>query len=126
MRRITAKNTKPELLVRRILYSLGYRYRLHAKDLPGKPDIVFRSRKIAILVHGCFWHQHESCREGRVPNSRREYWVPKLERNNRRDKENLAALSQLGWRILVVWECEAKDLSLLEHRLRDYLASPSE
>ena len=108
MARVRGKDTKPEMVVRRLVHAMGYRYRLHRKDLPGKPDLVFpRLRKI-IQVHGCFWHQHPdpACRRARIPKSRREFWVPKLEGNARRDIENERALRELGWDVLVVWECE--------------------
>jgi DNA mismatch endonuclease (patch repair protein) len=106
MRRIKSKNMKPELLVRRLVHGLGYRYRLHKKDLPGKPDLVFAKKRQVIFVNGCFWHQHKYCREGRLPNSRHEYWIPKLVRNVERDKENIAKLKRQGWHVLVLWECE--------------------
>ncbi|WP_343225592.1 very short patch repair endonuclease [Oricola nitratireducens] len=108
MARVRGKDTKPEMVVRRLVHAMGYRYRLHRKDLPGKPDLVFpRLRKI-IQVHGCFWHQHPdpACRRARIPKTRREFWVPKLEGNARRDIENERALQKLGWDVLVVWECE--------------------
>ncbi len=109
MRQIRSKNTAPELLLRRMLHRLGYRFRLHRKDLPGKPDLVFPSRRKVIFVHGCFWHQHSGCREGRVPLSRREYWEPKLGRNQARDAASQASLEEQGWQCLVIWECEMKD-----------------
>ena len=121
MRRIRSKNTIPEMIVRRIVYTLGYRYRLHVKDLPGKPDLVFRSRKKAIFVHGCFWHQHRACREGRVPGSRRSYWAVKLARNVERDREHLAALRRGGWKTLVLWECELGDKQGLVERIDGFL-----
>jgi DNA mismatch endonuclease (patch repair protein) len=121
MGRIGSKDTRPEMLVRRLVHALGYRYRLHAKDLPGKPDLVFRSRKKVIFVHGCFWHQHKGCREGRVPTSRESYWVPKLVRNVERDREHIRALKLLGWRTLVLWECQLDNPKELEHRVRAYL-----
>ncbi len=121
MRRIKAQNTKPEMMVRRLLHSLGYRYRLHAKELPGKPDIVFRRRKRAIFVHGCFWHQHEQCREGRLPGTRPEYWVPKLGRNVERDRNNSAQLMRAGWQVLTIWECEVVDYEALKQSLRSFL-----
>ncbi len=121
MRRIKARNTKPELTVRRLLHSLGYRYRLHAKELPGKPDIVFRGRKRAIFVHGCFWHQHEQCREGRFPGTRPEYWVPKLGRNVERDRSNSAQLVEAGWQVLIIWECETGNYEALKQSLRAFL-----
>ena len=110
MRAIRSSGTKAEIKVRHLLHSLGYRYRLNRKDLPGKPDIVFPGRRKVIFVHGCFWHQHEdpACADGRMPKSRLNYWVPKLTRNRQRDKENEAALKAAGWDVLVVWECEVE------------------
>ena len=106
MRRIKSKGTKPEMVVRRLVHSMGLRFRLHAPELPGKPDIVFpRLRKI-IEVKGCFWHRHNGCIDSRIPKSRIEYWRPKLRGNVRRDKRNLLKLQKLGWRVLVLWECE--------------------
>jgi DNA mismatch endonuclease (patch repair protein) len=122
MRRITAKNTEPEMVVRRLLHSLGYRYRLHAKDLPGKPDIVFLRRKKVIFVHGCFWHQHEGCRGGRAPATRQGYWAPKLHRNIERDAENMSKLLAMGWDVCVVWECELKGENALLARIQGFLA----
>jgi DNA mismatch endonuclease (patch repair protein) len=121
MRRIKSKDMKPELLVRRLVHEMGYRYRLHRKDMPGKPDLVFGPRRKVIFVHGCFWHQHASCREGRVPSSNASYWQPKLARNAKRDAENLANLEASGWRTLVIWECETKDTAALQRRLRAFL-----
>jgi DNA mismatch endonuclease, patch repair protein len=121
MRRIRSKDTVPEMRVRRLLHSLGYRYRLHDKQLPGKPDLVFPARKRVVLVHGCFFHQHSGCIDGRVPKSRQEYWGPKLERNISRDKSNRARLSRLGWRSLVVWDCETMDVERLKTRLVNFL-----
>jgi DNA mismatch endonuclease, patch repair protein len=121
MRRIKSKDMKPELLVRRLVHGMGYRYRLHRKDMPGKPDLVFGLRRKVIFVHGCFWHQHASCPEGRVPSSNESYWQPKLARNAKRDAENLANLDASGWRTLVIWECETKDAAALRRRLRAFL-----
>ena len=121
MRRIRAKHTHPEMVVRKLLYSLGYRYRLHAKDLPGKPDVVFRSKKQAIFIHGCFWHQHDQCRAGRLPASRPEYWVPKLGRNVERDRDHTEQLIGAGWDVLTVWECQLYDRERLESVLREFL-----
>src|SRR5579871_5567865 len=109
MRNIRSQNTTPEVLLRRLLHHEGYRFRLHRKDLPGKPDIVFPSRRKVIFLHGCFWHQHDGCREGRVPETRREYWDAKLTRNKQRDTANAALLNAGGWRSLVIWECELKN-----------------
>ena len=122
MSRIKAKDTKPEMAVRRLLHSLGYRYRLHAKDLPGRPDIVFRSRKKAIFVHGCFWHQHSECREGRLPRTRPEYWIPKLGRNVERDHEHVKKLTEAGWQTLTIWECHAAQRTALTQTVEAFLA----
>lgn len=101
-------NTKPELIVRRALHARGYRFRLHRKDLPGKPDIVLPKYKLAIFVHGCFWHQHAACKDGRLPASNEAYWTPKLRRNAERDAEKAAALETAGWQVATIWECEAR------------------
>lgn len=114
------KDTKPELRVRRLVHKLGYRFRLQAKDLPGRPDLVFRSRKTAIFVHGCFWHRHEGCPRTRLPKSRLDFWAPKLLGNAERDAKKLAALSDLGWRVLIIWECETENPTTLERRLVDF------
>ena len=123
MRRIKSKDMKPELLVRSIVHRMGYRFRLHRKDLPGKPDLVLPSRKKAIFVHGCFWHQHKACREGRMPGSRRDYWVPKLQRNVERDAHNSELLKAKGWSVLTIWECEVKDEASVKRMLTDFLMS---
>ncbi|MFH0984498.1 MAG: very short patch repair endonuclease [Candidatus Omnitrophota bacterium] len=106
MSRIKGKNTKPEILMRQILRRLGYRYHLRSKHLPGKPDIILPRRKLAIFVHGCFWHYHGRCREGRIPSTRRSYWKPKLLANRDRDAKKRSELKKLGWKILTVWECQ--------------------
>lgn len=126
MRRIKNRDTKPELVVRRLVHGLGYRYRLHRKDLPGKPDLAFGPRRKVIFVHGCFWHQHDSanCPDGRKPKSNIDYWGPKLSRNIKRDTENQKRLRELGWGVLVLWECETKNLELLKERLQGFLNSP--
>lgn len=124
MRAIKYRDMVPEMRVRRIIHGMGYRFRLHRKDLPGTPDLVFPSQRKIIFVHGCFWHQHEhqSGHKIAVPKSRRDYWIPKLEGNVRRDYENEARLKAQGWRVLVVWECEAKgDETILRTKLRDFL-----
>lgn len=108
MRRIRSKDTKPEIALRSLLHGAGYRYRLHSSALPGKPDLIFPGRKAVIFVHGCFWHQHRGCVDGHIPSSRMDYWVPKLTRNAERDKQVRRKLRTLGWRVLVVWECELK------------------
>jgi DNA mismatch endonuclease (patch repair protein) len=106
---IHSRDTKPELVVRRQLHALGYRYRLHVAELPGKPDLVFPARKKVIFVHGCFWHRHSHCSRCRLPKSRLDYWKPKLERNVKRDRIAVYGLRRSGWRVLVVWECETLD-----------------
>ena len=120
MRRIKSKGMKPEMVVRRLVHGLGYRYRLHRKDLLGKPDLVFGPRRAVVFVHGCFWHRHD-CRDGRVPSSNREYWEPKLARNVERDRKTRHELEAAGWRVLVVWECEIKDEATLADRLVAFL-----
>lgn len=109
MSRIRSVNTKPEVLLRSHLFKRGLRYRLHAKDLPGKPDLVFRGKRLAVFVHGCFWHQHENCIDGRLPKSNTSYWADKLRKNLERDRDNLGRIEKMGWQTLVVWECEILD-----------------
>ncbi|MDE0125870.1 MAG: very short patch repair endonuclease [Bryobacterales bacterium] len=123
MARIRSKDTEPELKVRRLVHGMGYRYRLHAHDLPGRPDLAFRLRRKAIFVHGCFWHRHEGCSRNRVPKSpeRREYWRTKLDGNVQRDQRNIDALQRLGWRSLVIWECEVRDLDRIAEEVRRFL-----
>ena len=123
MRRIKAKGMKPEMQVRRLVHSLGYRYRLHVSALPGKPDLVFTSRKKIILVHGCFWHQHASkrCPITRVPKSREEYWFPKLSGNVNRDRRQINALRNMGWAVLIVWECQLRNLNQVSKRIIRFL-----
>ncbi len=120
MRAIRSKDMAPEMAVRTLVHRLGYRFRLHRKDLPGKPDLVFPSRHKVIFVHGCFWHCH-NCGEAHVPKSNREYWAPKLERNRLRDEKHLAALATAGWQSLVVWECEVCDEPGLKRRVKAFL-----
>ena len=108
MSRVRARDTKPELIVRGLLHSRGYRYRLHDKRLPRKPDLVFAGRRKLIFVHGCFWHRHGECALARMPKSRIDFWRPKLEANQARDQLNIARLEEMGWRVLVIWECELK------------------
>ncbi len=121
MSRISSKNTKPELIVRSVVWGLGFRYRLHVRDLPGKPDLVFRKHKKAIFVHGCFWHQHSGCQEGRIPGSRSDYWQPKLRRNQDRDLAAQSALKEQGWQSLIIWECELKDSAAMVKRIKQFL-----
>lgn len=120
---VPGKNTKPELIVRRLLHRMGYRFRLHRKDLPGSPDIVLPSRKKVVFVHGCFWHRHD-CRAGRkIPQVNEDYWSRKFTRTLRRDQENRLALKDLGWEHLVIWECELKDLARVKDELTAFLRS---
>ena len=117
MARIRAKNTRPEITVRRLLHSLGYRYRLHRRDLPGTPDICFPGRKKVIFVHGCFWHRHEGCRRTTTPKTRTSFWENKFTANMVRDRRNMSGLAAIGWEAIVVWECETADLEALASRL---------
>jgi DNA mismatch endonuclease (patch repair protein) len=119
MRQVKAKGTTPELKVRKLLWGMGLRYRLHRKDLPGAPDIVLPGRKIAVFVHGCFWHGHDCARGARVPKQNRPYWTQKIERNRQRDVRTQAELRANGWTPLVIWECELKDVGALSARLND-------
>ncbi len=123
MSRVRRKDTAPELIVRRVLHRLGYRYRLHAKELPGSPDVVFRPRKAAIFVHGCFWHGHE-CRRSRPAKSNVPYWLAKIARNRARDAAAESGREERGGRVLTVWECENGDPDTLAGRLRSFLDSP--
>ena len=121
MRRVRSKNTSVELAVRRMAHNMGYRFRLHRQDLPGRPDLVFPSRKKVIFVHGCFWDAHDCKRGNRMPRSNTNYWGPKLSRNKERDTEHLTQLTADGWGVLVVWECETRDACSLRFRLHDFL-----
>jgi DNA mismatch endonuclease (patch repair protein) len=121
MRRIRSTDTAPEIIVRRLVHGIGFRYRLHVASLPGKPDLVLPRLKKIIEVRGCFWHQHQKCIDSHIPKSRLEYWRPKLERNQRRDVENLRALKSLGFKVLIVWECEAESDRRLASRLKRFL-----
>ena len=121
MSRVRNKNTKPEMIVRRLVWSLGYRYRLHSKKLPGRPDLVFPGRKKLIFIHGCFWHQHENCRQYRMPRTRLDFWLPKLESNKRRDVKVREELDAMGWSVLIIWECEMKNKDELTNRIRRFM-----
>lgn len=122
MRRIRGRDTSPEWEVRRLVHSMGFRYRLHVRELPGCPDLVFpRLRKI-IFVHGCFWHPHGRCRFSHAPKSNMNYWIPKLESNRRRDKRNIAALRRLGWKVLIIRECETERTEKLSSKLQKFLS----
>ena len=117
MARVRAKDTQPEKRVRSIAHAMGLRFRLHRRDLKGTPDLLFPKHKIAMFVHGCFWHQHPNCKRASIPQTRQEFWLPKLGRNVQRDKESAAQLRLDGWRVKVIWECETKDAVRLEQRL---------
>lgn len=122
MQAVRSKHTGPEMTVRRVLHAMGYRYRLHRKELPGRPDIVFLGRKKALFVHGCFWHWH-GCPKGQLPKTRLAYWAPKLLRNKERDRENRMELEAIGWKTLIVWQCETRELASLGERLSNFLES---
>jgi len=121
MSRVRNKDTKPELEVRRLVHSLGYRYRLHSGKLPGHPDLVFGTRRKVIFVHGCFWHRHEGCPQCRTPKSRLLFWKPKLNANRERDFANQEKLTEMGWEFLIVWECELGDMDELSLRIAAFL-----
>ncbi len=121
MRRVRAEDTKAEIAVRRLIYSLGYRYRLHARDLPGYPDIVFRRRQKLIFVHGCFWHRHNCSSGKRLPKTRLGFWVPKLEANKKRDLANQKKLKKLGWDFSIIWECEIQNIDSLKQKIIKFL-----
>jgi DNA mismatch endonuclease (patch repair protein) len=117
---VRAKDTKPELLVRRLVHGMGYRYRLHRRDLPGTPDLVFPGRSKVIFIHGCFWHRHARCALARLPKSRGDFWLPKLTANAERDARNVRALRRLGWSVLTIWECQLGDTAKLASRIRRF------
>ncbi|QDF95364.1 very short patch repair endonuclease [Azoarcus sp. DD4] len=121
MSMVHSKDTKPELLIRRLIYGMGFRYRLHCKELPGKPDIVMIGRKKIIDVRGCFWHGHEGCKYGRLPKSREDFWKAKIDRNRERDSKNQRMLNEAGWQVFVVWQCELKDIETLKTRLHEFI-----
>jgi DNA mismatch endonuclease, patch repair protein len=121
MARVRGKDTKPELVVRRIAHSLGYRFRLHTRALPGTPDLVFPRLRSIIFVHGCFWHRHLNCRRTTDPKTRVSYWQTKFRENVERDRRKRRELKALGWRVLTIWECQTLDTSKLERRLRNFL-----
>ena len=119
MSAIKSKNTKPEIVVRKLLHSMGYRFRLHRKDLPGSPDIVLPKYKTVIFVHGCFWHRHENCKYSSTPKTRKKFWESKFEVNVKRDLEIQEKIKNIEWRSIVIWECETKDLKKLRVKLFD-------
>lgn len=121
MARVRSTDTRPEVFVRKLIYGLGYRFRLHGRDLPGHPDIVFRKRAKVIFVHGCFWHRHAGCTLARLPKSRLDFWMPKLEGNRKRDERSKRELQQMGWKVLIVWECQLKRPVVLAGRIRRFL-----
>jgi len=121
MSRVRSKDTKPELIVRRLVHGMGFRYRLHVRDVPGQPDLVFSSRRKIIFVHGCFWHRHGTCKNTRWPKSRLDFWKPKLELNHARDAATRKVLRKLGWKVLVIWECQLKNLERTAERIDRFL-----
>lgn len=121
MGRVKNKSTKPELKIRKLIYSLGYRYRLHDTDLPGKPDIVFKSKKMVIFVHGCFWHRHNNCKRTRTPKSNIKFWENKFSNNVIRDNKVQYKLRELGWDYLIIWECEINDTSKVKAKIISFL-----
>lgn len=123
MAAVRSKGTKPEFVVRRIVLKLGYRYRLHAKRLPGSPDLIVPKLRKAIFVHGCFWHGHANCKFGKLPRSNLRYWRPKITGNRERDRRNRRALARLGWKTLVIWQCQTRQSEDLEGRIHRFLAS---
>lgn len=125
MAAIRGKNTVPEMSVRRFLHAHGYRFRIHRKDLPGKPDIVMPKLRTCIFVHGCFWHRHPGCRYAYIPKSRLDFWMPKFAKNVERDEAAQAALRALGWNVVIVWECETKKIDLLSHKIFEAFAASS-
>ena len=125
MSKIRGKNTVPEMALRRMVWALGYRYRLHGSTLPGKPDLVFARRRKVIFMHGCFWHYHGKCPKFSMPKSRCEFWVPKLEANRARDKRNQRLLRAAGWKVMVVWECELRKPTMVPRRLLNFLGDVS-
>ncbi len=123
MGRIGPQDTKPEMIVRRLLHSLGYRYRLHRRDLPGTPDIVFPSRRQVIFVHGCFWHRHPGCKAASTPKTRTTFWTDKFETNVARDRRTINELAAVGWRSEVIWSCQIKNIPQLTAKLETFLAN---
>lgn len=121
MQAVKSKDTKPEMTVRRITHVMGYRYRLHGENLPGKPDLVFASRRKVIFVHGCFWHGHDCRRGARTPKTNRDYWQAKIARNRTRDGKACAALVDAGWDVLTIWECETREPDVLQNTLSRFL-----
>lgn len=125
MSHIRSESTAPEVVLRRLVYGMGYRYRLHRSDLPGNPDLVFQGLKKIIFVHGCFWHQHTECKDGHLPKTNLQYWIPKLERNIQRDKKVVEELTEIGWDVMVIWECQLADRERLAIKLKKFLSANS-
>lgn len=123
MRRIRSEDMRPELAVRSLVHRMGHRFRLHRRDLPGKPDLVFVAQRKVIFVHGCFWHSHADCKYAHVPKSNPDYWGPKLKRNRERDAKSIAALKGDGWKTLVIWECETRRENTLKKRVKAFLST---
>jgi DNA mismatch endonuclease (patch repair protein) len=121
MQAVRSENTQPEMVVRRLVHGMGFRFRLHRKDLPGKPDLVFPRLRKVVFVHGCFWHGHDCARGSRVPKKNRDYWIKKVKRNQERDRETLAALRTFGWKTTVLWECQLRNEKRLETQLSKFL-----
>ena len=121
MSAIKSKNTKPEIKVRKVLHSMGYRFRLHRKDLPGSPDIVLPKYKTVIFVHGCFWHRHENCKYASNPKTRKEFWENKFKTNVKRDKEIQEKIKNIGWKSVVIWECEVRNIESIEEKIKRFL-----
>ncbi len=121
MSRVRGKNTAPEMKLRRLIHGMGYRYRLHVGGLPGKPDLVFPSRHAVIFMHGCFWHRHANCKLARLPKSKLDFWETKLEENRQRDLRYRERLMAMGWRVLIVWECELQNLDHVSRVVREFL-----
>ncbi len=121
MSRIKSKSTKPEIMVRRLLHGLGYRYRLHRTNLPGRPDLVFPSRRKVVFINGCFWHYHQECAAGHIPDGNKDYWLPKLMRTKARDERNAELLRKEGWGVATVWACQLADVEWTTKRLVEFL-----
>jgi DNA mismatch endonuclease (patch repair protein) len=121
MARVRSKDMRPEIIVRKLIFALGYRYRLHVRSLPGCPDIVLRPLRKVVFVHGCFWHRHADCVLARMPKSRLDFWEQKLEGNRKRDERNKRALRREGWKVLTIWECQLKNTLRVEMRIRRFL-----
>lgn len=126
MRAVKQKNTTPEIAVRKLLFAMGLRFRLHRKDLPGRPDIALPSRRVAIFVHGCFWHRHPGCKRASTPKANSDYWGPKFAGNVLRDRAKEQQLEALGWRVVTIWECETRETEKLKQKLAQLVAVPSE